>query len=394
MSWKDALDLYSCTECGRCQSLCPAYNTDKPLSPKNLIIDLKKNLHANKAAILEGKTDAVTHVIDDHVTEDVIWACTSCRACEIACPVFIEHTDKIYDVRRNLVMMESRFPNEVQAVFKNMETNGSPWAFSPSERANWADGLEVKTMADLGSASDLDVLLWVGCAGAYDDRNKSVLKSFVSLLKKADVKFAILGTEETCTGDAARRIGNEYLFQTLAKTNVETLNRYAVKKIVTACPHCFNTLKNEYKDMGGEYEVFHHSQFIAHMISNGKLKPQKSLDETVTFHDSCYLGRWNNVYEQPRAVLSSIPKVNLVEMRQNHDQGLCCGAGGGRMWMEEHHGTRINVARSEQAIETKATTVATSCPFCITMISDGMKTKDMADKIQVKDIAEILDSAT
>ena len=394
MSWKDTLDLYSCTECGRCQSLCPAWNTGKPLSPKNLIVDFKKNLHANKGAILAGKSEEVTHVIDEHVTEDVIWACTSCRACEIACPVFIEHTDKIYDVRRNLVMMESRFPAEVQAVFKNMETNGTPWAFSPSERANWADGLNIKTMADVGSASDLDVLLWVGCAGAYDDRNKSVVKSFVNLLNKAQVKFAILGTEETCTGDAARRIGNEYLFQTLAKTNVETLNRYQVKKIVTACPHCFNTLKNEYKDMGGDYEVYHHSQFIAQLISSGKLKPVKEMNETVTFHDSCYLGRWNNVYEQPRSILGSIPKVNLVEMKQNHDQGLCCGAGGGRMWMEEHHGARINVTRTEQAIETKAKLVATACPFCVTMISDGVKTKDMTDQIQVKDIAEILDSTT
>ncbi len=393
-SWKDTLDLYSCTECGRCQNLCPAWNTEKPLSPKNLIIDLKKNLVRNKAAILAGKSDEVTPVIDDHVTDDVIWACTSCRACEIACPVFIEHTDKIYDIRRNLVMMESRFPTEVQAVFKNMETNGSPWAFSPTERANWTQGLDVKTMAEVGSANDLDVLLWVGCAGSYDDRNKSVLKSFVSLLNKAQVKFAILGTEETCTGDAARRIGNEYLYQTLAKMNIETLNRYSVKRIVTACPHCFNTLKNEYKDLGGEYEVIHHSQFIAKMINEGKLKPTKERNETITFHDSCYLGRWNNVYEQPRAVLQSVPKVNLVEMRQNHDQGLCCGAGGGRMWMEEHIGSRINVKRSEQAIETNATTVATSCPFCITMISDGMKTKEMTDKIQVKDIAEIMDEAT
>lgn len=394
MSWKDTLDLYSCTECGRCQELCPAWNTDKPLSPKNLIIDIKKNLYTNKEKILEGKPEEVSHIIDEHVTEDVIWACTSCRACEIACPVFIEHTDKIYDIRRNLVMMESKFPVEVQAVFKNMETNGTPWAFSPSERANWAEGLNIKTMADVGTAQDLDVLLWVGCAGAYDERNKSVVKSFVSLLNKAEVKFAILGSEETCTGDAARRIGNEYLFQTLAKTNVETLNRYNVKRIVTACPHCFNTLKNEYKDMGGEYEVMHHSQFIAKMISEGKLKATKPLDETITFHDSCYLGRWNNVYEQPRSVLQAIPKVNLVEMRLNHDQGMCCGAGGGRMWMEEHIGKRINVTRSEQAIETKATTVATSCPFCITMISDGMKTKDMNDHIKVKDIAELLDEST
>lgn len=394
VSWKDTLDLYSCTECGRCQELCPAWNTEKPLSPKNLIVDMKKNLYINKTVILEGKTEEITHIIDTHITEDVIWACTSCRACEIACPVFIEHTDKIYDIRRNLVMMESKFPVEVQAVFKNMETNGTPWAFSPSERANWAQGLDIKTMADVGTAENLDVLLWVGCAGAYDERNKSVVKSFVNLLNKAQVKFAILGNEETCTGDAARRIGNEYLFQTLAKTNVETLNRYNVKKIVTACPHCFNTLKNEYTDMGGKYEVLHHSQYIGKMISEGKLKPTKELDETVTFHDSCYLGRWNNVYEQPRAVLTSIPKVNLVEMTMNHDRGLCCGAGGGRMWMEEHIGSRINVKRTEQAIETKATTIATACPFCITMISDGVKTKDKVDQIKVRDIAEILDSAT
>lgn len=393
-SWKDALDLYSCTECGRCQALCPAWNTDKPLSPKDLIVDLKKNLYKNKPLILAGKMDEVSHVIDENITEDVIWACTSCRACEIACPVFIEHTDKIYEVRRNLVLMESKFPTEVQAVFKNMETNASPWAFSPSERALWAEGLNVKTMAEVGNADQLDVLLWVGCAGSYDDRNKSVAKSFVNLLNKAGVKFAILGTEEKCTGDAARRIGNEYLFQSLATMNIETLKQYNVKRIVTACPHCFNTLKNEYKDFGGEYEVFHHSQYIAKMIGEGKLKPTKEFAETVTFHDSCYLGRWNNVYEQPRAILSAIPNVKLVEMKQNHEQGMCCGAGGGRMWMEEHIGKRINVVRTEQAIETNAKTVATACPFCMTMISDGVKTKDMTDKLKVMDIAELLDQTT
>ena len=393
-SWKAALDLYSCTECGRCQELCPAWNSDKPLSPKNLIVGLKKNLTHNKALILAGKADEVSHVIDDQVTEDVIWACTSCRACEIACPVFIEHTDKIYDIRRNLVMMESKFPAEVQAVFKNMETNASPWAFSPSERADWAKDLDIKTMAEVGSAEGLDALLWVGCAGSYDDRNKSVARSFASLLKKAGVKFAILGSEEQCTGDSARRIGNEYLFQTLAKANVETLNRYKVKTIVTACPHCFNTLKNEYIAFGGEYEVIHHSQFIAKMITEGKLKSTKPINETVTFHDSCYLGRWNNVYAEPRAVLEAIPQVKMVEMKLNHDQGMCCGAGGGRMWMEEHIGKRINVLRSEQALETGATTVATACPFCITMINDGMKDKGMVDKVKVKDIAELIDEST
>ncbi len=393
-SWKDALDLYSCTECGRCESLCPAWNTGKPLSPKSLIVDMKKNLHANKAAIIAGKSEEVTPLIDANVTEDVIWACTSCRACEVACPVFIGHTDKIYDARRNLMMMESKFPAEVQPVFKNMETNGTPWAFSASDRANWAQGSDVKTLADIGSATELDAVLWVGCAGSYDDRNKSVLKSFVNVLHKAQIKFAILGTEEQCTGDAARRIGNEYLFQTLAKMNIETLNRYQVKRIITACPHCFNTLKNEYKDFGGDYEVIHHSTYLAKLIAEGRIKPAKEMKETVTFHDSCYLGRWNGIYDAPRTTLGAVKGVNLVEMKQNKETGLCCGAGGGRMWMEETIGDRINVKRTEQAIETGASVVATSCPFCMTMISDGVKTKDKVDAMRVMDIAEIVDQTT
>jgi len=391
LSWKDALDYYSCTECGRCQDLCPAHNTQKPLSPKMLILDLKENMYRNKQKILNGKLEEVSHVIDENVTEDVIWACTSCRACEIACPVFIGHTDKIYEIRRNLVMMESRFPAEVQTVFKNMETNATPWAFSSSDRAGWAEGLSIKTMAE---DSHVDVLLWVGCAGSYDDRNKKVLRAFASLMKKAQVKFAILGTEEQCTGDPARRIGNEYLYQTLAKANIETLNRYQVKKIVTACPHCFNTIKNEYKDFGGTYEVYHHSQFIARMIQEGKIKPTKALEETVTFHDSCYLGRWNSVYEQPRSVIQALPAVRMVEMKSNHDQSMCCGAGGGRMWMEEKIGKRVNVVRTEQALATNAGIVASACPFCMTMMTDGVKTKDMQDKVRVMDIAELMDQAT
>jgi Fe-S oxidoreductase len=391
LSWKASLDYYSCTECGRCQDLCPAYNTEKPLSPKMLIMDLKANMYRNKDKILAKKYDEITPIIDENVTEDVIWACTSCRACEIACPVFIDHTDKIYDIRRNLVMMESKFPAEVQGVFKNMETNATPWAFSASDRANWAEGLSIKTMAE---SPEIDVLLWVGCAGSYDDRNKKVLKAFASLLKKAGVKFAILGTEEQCTGDPARRIGNEYLYQTLAKANIETLNRYAVKKIVTACPHCFNTIKNEYKDFGGNYEVHHHSQFIAQLIAEGKIKPTKTLDETVTFHDSCYLGRWNNVYDEPRSAIQALPSVNLVEMKSNHDSSMCCGAGGGRMFMEENIGKRINITRTEQALATNAGIVASSCPFCMTMMTDGVKSKDMQDKVKVMDIAELMDQAT
>jgi Fe-S oxidoreductase len=391
MSWKDSLDLYSCTECGRCQDLCPAWNTQKPLSPKLLVLGLKENLYKNKEAILAGKPEEVGSVMDENTTQDVIWACTSCRACEIACPVFIEQTDKIYDIRRNLVMMESSMPDGVQTIFKNMETNATPWAFSSADRGKWAEDLAVPTMAE---APQIDVLLWVGCAGSYDDRNKKVLRSFVSILKKAGVRFAILGNEEQCTGDPARRIGNEYLYQTLAKANIETLNRYNVKKVVTACPHCFNTIKNEYKDFGGEYEVFHHSQFIAQLIHEGKVKPSKGVDETITFHDSCYLGRWNNVYEQPRAVIESIPSARLVEMKQHHDSALCCGAGGGRMFMEETIGKRINIARTEQALDTNAGVIASSCPFCMTMMTDGVKSKEMLDKVKVMDIAELIDQAT
>lgn len=394
LSWKDTLDSYACTECGRCQDLCPAHNTGKPLSPKRLIMDLKENMYRNKAAILAGKYDDVSHVLDENITEDVIWSCTSCRACEIACPVFIQQVDKIYEIRRNLVLMESKFPAEVQTVFKNMETNATPWAFSSSDRANWAEGLGVKTLADEGSAANIDVLLWVGCAGSYDDRNKKVLRSFVNILKKAGVRFAILGKEEQCTGDPARRIGNEYLYQTLAQANIETMNRYAVKRVVTACPHCFNTIKNEYKDFGGQYEVFHHTQFMAQLIQEGRIKPTKSIEESVTFHDSCYLGRWNSIYEQPRAILASIPGVRPVEMKSNHDQSLCCGAGGGRMWMEEKIGKHVNVARTEQAIATQAGVVAAACPFCMTMMTDGVKTKDMQGKMRVMDLAELIDQAT
>jgi Fe-S oxidoreductase len=274
-----------------------------------------------------------------------------------------------------------------------METNATPWAFSSEDRAKWTEGQPIQTMAET-KASEIDVLLWVGCAGSYDDRNKKVLRAFTSLLKKAGIKFAILGTEEKCTGDPARRIGNEYLFQSLAQSNVETLNRHQVKKIVTACPHCFNTIKNEYKDFGGHYEVFHHSQFLAQLISEGKLKPSKTTTESITFHDSCYLGRWNNVYQQPRDVLNSLPAARVVEMSSHHDTSMCCGAGGGRMFMEEKIGKRINITRTEQALATHAGVIAASCPFCMTMLTDGVKSKEMQDKVKVMDIAELMDQAT
>jgi Fe-S oxidoreductase len=391
LSWKDVLDLYSCTECGRCQDVCPAWNTQKPLSPKLLIMNLKENLYENKSALLDKKYDDVSSIVDQQNTDDVYWACTTCRACEVACPVFIEHTDKIYDVRRNLVMMESRFPAEMQTVFKNMENNMSPWAFSPEERMNWAQGESIPTVE---TETDFEYLLWVGCAGAFDDRNKKVVRAFVSILKKAGVRFAVLGKQEVCTGDPARRMGNEYLFQVLAKQNIETLNSHSIKKVITTCPHCFNSIKNEYKDFGGTYEVYHHTQLISELIKNGKLKPNKAFDETVTFHDSCYLGRWNGIFEEPRTILQSLPSTKVIEMQKNRENGMCCGAGGGRMWMEETIGKRINITRTEQAISTNASVIAASCPFCMTMLSDGVKAKDLTDKISVMDIAELVDKST
>ncbi len=395
LSWKDTLDLYACTECGRCQDACPAWNTQKPLSPKALVHDLKDSLYENKLALLSGKTDEVKPILGSKITDDVIWACTSCRACESACPVFIEQTDKIYEIRRNMVLMESRFPAELQTVFKNIENNFSPWAMSPDERDKWTEGLEVRTMAQIAASGEqVEYLFWVGCAGSFDDRSKKVSKALVSILKKSGIKFAILGKEEKCTGDPARRAGNEYLAQTLIQENVNVLNNYGVKKVVTACPHCFNALKNEWKDFGIELEVIHHTQLIAELIRSGKIKPTKAVDEKVTYHDSCYIGRWNNEYNAPRTILASVPQLKVNEIEQNKSNGMCCGAGGSRMWMEEHIGTRINVKRTEQLLEAKAGVVAANCPFCITMLTDGIKTKELTDKVRVMDVAEIVDQAT
>ncbi len=392
LSWKDTLDGYACTECGRCQDVCPAWNTQKPLSPKKLVLDLKHQLYDNKDALLARKFDDVKPIIGAAITEDIIWACTSCRACEEACPVFIEHTNKIYEVRRSLVLMESKFPPELQTVFKNMESNFSPWAMSPDERSNWAADSSVKKMADV-AGEPLDYLFWVGCAGSFDDRNKKVSRALVNLMNKAGVKFAILGNEEKCTGDPARRMGNEYLAQMLIKENVATLNRYGVKKVVTACPHCFNAIKNEWKDFGGNYEVIHHTQLLAELIAKGALRPQKGFTESVTYHDSCYMGRWNGEYSAPRKLMESIPGVKITEMAKSANKSMCCGAGGGRMWMEEHIGARVNVTRTEQALETGAKIIAANCPFCMTMMTDGVKAKDVGDKVVVKDVAELLEQS-
>jgi Fe-S oxidoreductase len=305
--------------------------------------------------------------------------------------VFIEQTNLIFETRKNLVLVESKFPPELQTVFRNLENNFTPWAFGHDTRADWCKDLDVKQMADHPTA---EVLYYVGCAASFDDRAKKVATAIVSLLKKAGVDFAILGKEEKCNGDPARRAGNEYLAQILIKENVETLNRYKPRKILTGCPHCFNTLKNEYPAFGAQYDVVHHTTFLSDLIKAGKLKPQKTANGQVTFHDSCYLGRWNDVYDDPRDILKAIPELNVQEMPRARNKGLCCGAGGARMFMEETIGKRINVERTEEAIGTGAKVIAAACPFCSTMLTDGVKSKEQQDNVVVKDLAEILDEAT
>ena len=392
LTWKQLLDGYTCTECGRCTASCPANLTGKVLSPRKIIMDVRKRLHEKQfpAAVQAlgaegGGTERL--LLEGFVTPQELWACTTCMACVQECPVNIEHVDVIVEMRRNLVLMESRFPPEVQTVFRNLENNFTPWAFSSSTRADWAEGLDVPRMAD---SPDAEILFWVGCAGSYDARYKSVSRALVRLMQKAGVRFAILGSEEKCSGDSPRRMGNEYLAQILMKDNVATLNRYGVKRIVTACPHCFNTLKNEYPQFGGSYEVLHHSSFLRSLLRDGRIKAGESADATVTYHDSCYLGRYNSLYDAPRSTLQAVPGLRLVEMRRSRSRGLCCGAGGGRMWMEEHEGKRINVERTEEALSTHPDVIGTACPFCMTMMNDGVKAKEAGDQVQVKDIAEIL----
>jgi Fe-S oxidoreductase len=393
LTWKQLLDGYTCTECGRCDSVCPANLTGKRLSPRKIIVDTRRRT-MEKAPLLAGGvkaedgSDIMAHsLIDRFITEDELWACTTCMACVHECPVMIEHVNEIVDLRRGLVLNESRFPAELRATFDNLERNFTPWGFSHSSRADWAEGMDIPRMSDGG---DVDILFWVGCAGAYDARYTKVTQAFSKLLKHAGVKFAILGREEKCNGDAARRMGNEYLAQTLMTENVETLNRYAVKKIVTTCPHCFHSLKNEYPQFGGTYEIVHHTDFLLELMEAGKITASRSLGETVTFHDSCYLARYNGVIDSPRSLLRAIPQMSLAEMPRSKDKGLCCGAGGGRMWMEEKEGKRINIERTEEALSTNAGTVGTACPFCMTMMTDGVKAKEATERVQVKDIAELL----
>ncbi len=380
-TWKQLLDGYTCTECGRCREVCPTALTHKPLDPKVHIGVFRDAFYAETPRLLaeatgrgSGSEDAeppARPLIDGWISQDTIWACTTCGFCTAACPVFIvPAVDKIIEMRRNLVLDRAEFPKEMQTAFRGMETNGNPWGIAAASRADWAAELPVVTMAQ-AKASDIEYLFWVGCAGSYEDRAKRVSKSLVEILNAAGVKFAILGTEETCNGDSARRMGNEYLFQTLAQQNIETVNRYGVKKIVTNCPHCLNCLKNEYSQFGGDYDVVHGTELVAELVAQGRVVLDKELPETITFHDPCYLGRYNKVYDAPRKILESIPGLRLREMERSKENGLCCGAGGGRMWMEEKLGERINQTRMKDIAAMETDKVGVSCPFCMVMIANA-----------------------
>ncbi len=392
LTWKQLLDGYTCTECGRCTANCPANTTGKKLSPREIITSIRQRTHDKAPLVVAGTPEdneiMQKTLIHNYITDEELWACTTCMACVYECPVTIEHVDSIIAMRRNLVLDESSFPNELNALFKNLETNGSPWAFNAQDRANWAEGMNIKTMAEDPGG---EYLFWVGCAGSFDARYQKVSKAFASLMQKANVDFRILGIEEQCNGDTARRLGNEYLAQMMMQSNVETLNGYGVKKIVTGCPHCYNSLKNEYPQFGGNFEVLHHSELIDRLLKDGDLELKNdSVKSKITYHDSCYLGRYNDIYDSPRDPLKMINGVELVEMGRTRDKGFCCGAGGGRMFLEELEGTRINENRAKEAVDTNADTIASACPFCMTMMVDGVKSLDKTEDVQVKDIAEIV----
>ncbi|MBO8156596.1 MAG: 4Fe-4S dicluster domain-containing protein [Bacillaceae bacterium] len=423
------IDLYACVECGRCTNMCPATGTGKMLSPMDLIVKLRDHL-TEKGAAVTGKTPWVpayafsntkgnqlaqmarasqggqqeaaagleemqaTSLIGDVITEEEIWACTTCRNCEDQCPVMNEHVDKIIDLRRYLVLTEGRMDQEAQRAMMNIERQGNPWGLSKKERENWREQDEtvrIPTVKELKKeGEEFEYLFWVSSMGSYDNRSQKIALAFARLLNEAGVKFAILGNKERNSGDTARRLGNEFLFQELAEKNIKEFQKHDVKKIVTIDPHAYNIFKNEYPDFGLEAEVYHHTELLAQLVREGKLKPKYPVNEKVTYHDSCYLGRYNEVYDPPREILKAIPGVQIAEMERSRETGMCCGAGGGLMWMEEKTGNRINVARTEQALKVQPSMISSACPYCLTMLSDGTKAKEVEEEVSTMDVAEVL----
>jgi len=381
LTWKDLLDLEACTECGRCQAACPAWTTGKPLTPKGVIIDLRDHMR------LTYDGEESRKMVGEVISHDVLWSCTTCGACHQECPIYIEPIPKMIEMRRHLVMEEADFPETMQAALRSLEERGHPFRGASASRTDWARGLDVQTVAANGTP---EILYWVGCTAAFDERNQQVAAAFAKLLQRAGVDFAILGDEERCTGDPARRIGNEYLFQMLARDNIAILNGYGIKKIVTTCPHGFNTLKNEYPKLGGSYEVVHHTQLLADLVQDGRLRLQKPIDGVASFHDPCYLGRHNGVYDPPRQLLGAIPGLAVKEMDRCRERGFCCGAGGGLMWFEEKIGKRVSWERTEEALALGPQVLASACPFCLIMFEDALKVKDAIERTRPLDVAELM----
>jgi Fe-S oxidoreductase len=411
-TWKGLLDMATCTECGRCQSQCPAWATGKPLSPKTLIMDLRDHALAKAPWVLAG-SDEERATLPDHVQKeaqrplvgdaaaggvidpDVLWSCTNCGACVQECPVDIEHIDHITDMRRYQVLIESSFPPEASSMLKNLESKGNPWGMGENKRLEWAAELDFEVpVVDGKIGADVEYLFWVGCAGALEDRAKKTTKAIATLLHTAGVKFAVLGPAETCTGDPARRMGNEFVYSMLAQQNVETLNTAGAKTIVASCPHCFNTIANEYPQLGGNYEVVHHTQLLARLVAEGRLTPVTPIQEKITYHDPCFLGRHNKVFSPPREIMEQVPGVQSQEMHRCKERGFCCGAGGARMWMEERIGKRINTERIDEALSTDPDTVSTACPYCLVMLGDAIAAKkstgEAKESLEVVDVAQLL----
>jgi Fe-S oxidoreductase len=412
LSWKGMLDLATCTECGRCQSQCPAYATGKPLSPKMIILELRDHAFAKapylladsdeaRAALPESvRAEAERPLIGDEAAHGVIhpdelWSCTNCGACVEECPVDIEHLDHITGLRRHQVLVESAFPTEAGTMLKNLENKGDPWGMGGNKRTDWITELDFEIpVVDGPIGAEVEYLFWVGCAGALEDRAKKTTKAIAQLLHTAGVNFAVLGPAESCTGDPARRMGNEFVFSMLAQQNIETLNEAGVRKIVASCPHCFNTISREYPQLGGNYEVIHHTQLLAQLVADGKITPVTPIEEKITYHDPCFLGRHNRVFSAPREIMEQVPGVQSQEMHRCKERGFCCGAGGARMWMEERIGKRINTERIDEALGTDPDTISTGCPFCLVMLGDAVAAKkssgEAKESLEVVDVAQLL----